>query len=108
MNYTGRVRRADKELQSRLARRVAWAHHGRMQPPSSATAVSDIGIAKRCRTVIDRLGPFPNVRISVSHGWVSLAGRVGQATYRWKVEHAVGQLDELVGVSAQIKVDAAG
>lgn len=76
-----------------------------LRTPASVTAVSDIGIAERCRTVIQRLGPFPNVTVSVSQGWVSLSGRVGRASDRWKVEHAVGLLKELAGVSAQIKVD---
>ena len=72
----------------------------------SVTAVSDAEIAERCRALIEGLGTFPNVRASVSHGWVSLSGRVSYANDRWKVEHAVGQLDALAGVSAQIDVDS--
>ena len=72
----------------------------------SVHAVSDIEIAERCRTLIGRLGTFPNVTVSVSQGWVSLSGRVGYANDRWKVEHAVGQVEALAGVSAQIEVDS--
>ena len=71
----------------------------------SILAVSDTEIAERCRALIGRLGTFPDVRVSVSQGWVSLAGRVGYANDRWKIEHAVGQIEALAGVSAQINVD---
>jgi osmotically-inducible protein OsmY len=80
-------------------------------PPNLPTRVdarhADSDIYRQCRLLLDRLGPFANVKVIVSNGWVHLLGAVSKAADRWKVEQAIGRLDGLAGVSGQLAVAAA-
>lgn len=67
---------------------------------------SDADIHRRCQLLLDRLGPFRNVKVIVSNGWVNLLGAVSKPADRWKVEQAIGRLDGLAGVSGQLAVAA--
>ena len=74
------------------------------QGRQTSVTPTDAEIRKRCLALIERSGKFPDVRVSVCGGWVSLSGSVRYGHERWKVEQAVGQLDGLHGVAGQIRV----